>query len=113
MEPVPLRALRAQAALNGMPLHVYHVPPSWDGASYKDRNLDQPLVLPGGSLRPGHNALTLTGCDRRRLTGHVTHDTCEHEHEHEHDNMTHVHVHVHVHVHTYTYTYTCSSTLVV
>ena len=33
--------------------------------SYKDRNLDQPLVLPGCGLRPGHNVLTLSGCDSR------------------------------------------------
>ena len=57
--------LRVQATLNGLPQHVHHVPPSWDGVSYKDRNLDQPLVLPGCGLRPGHNVLTLSGCDSR------------------------------------------------
>ena len=57
--------LRVQATLNGLPQHVHHVPPSWDGVNYKDRNLDQPLVLPGCGLRPGNNVLTLSGCDSR------------------------------------------------
>jgi len=49
--------------LNRFPLAVHQVPPAWDGVVFKDRKLDQPLVVPAANLRPGPNELELHGQD--------------------------------------------------
>ena len=49
--------------LNRSPLAIHQVPPAWDGIDFKDRKLDQPLVVPAANLRPGPNELELLGQD--------------------------------------------------
>lgn len=55
--------LKSRISLNGRPATHVQQPQSWDGVSSKDKNEDEPLVLPFQSLRPGCNELSITSCD--------------------------------------------------
>jgi len=44
-------------------LDIVHHPPVWDGVSHKDRNLDEPVLLPVRYLRVGQNELRVAFTD--------------------------------------------------